>query len=108
MGTDNALVNSPNEKDVELFVQVTADFATLTSLTVSLYTDSDVAFGSATLLFSSAAVAAASLVAGYKFTLPRIKEGVERYLRITYTVAGSDATTGTVMAGLVLDSQTGV
>ena len=56
MGTDNALVNSPNEKDVELFVQVTADFATLTSLTVSLYTDSDVAFGSATLLFSSAAV----------------------------------------------------
>lgn len=108
MGADDSLVNSPNEKDVELYVQVTSDFATLTSLTVTLTTDNDVAFGSETTLFSSAAIAAASLVAGYKFRLPRVKDGVERYLRLTYTVAGSNATAGTVTAGLVLDSQTGV
>jgi hypothetical protein len=108
LGADNALVNTPNLKDAELYVQVTADFATLTSLTVTLTTDNDVAFGSETTLLTSAAIAAASLVAGYKFKFSKLPEGTERYLRLTYTVAGSDATTGTIMAGLVLGSQTSI
>ena len=108
LGADNALVNSPNNKDVGLYVQVTADFATLTSLQVSLGTDTVAAFSSETTLFTSAAIAAAALLAGYVFKLPNLPEGTERYLRLTYTVAGSDATAGTVTAGLVLDKQTGV
>jgi len=108
MGADNSLVTTPNMKDAELWVQVTADFATLTSLTVTLTTDNDEAFGSETTLLSSAAIPAASLVAGYKFKFSMLPEGIERYLRLTYTVGGSNATAGTISAGLVLKSQTSV
>ena len=108
LGLDASDVFNPNEKNAELLVQVVEDFATLTSLTVSVQTDADAAFSDPTTLFSSAAVAAASLLAGYKFKLPNLSEGLEQYVKLVYTVAGSDATAGKITAGLVIDKQTNV
>lgn len=106
LGNDHARIQPLNEKGVtELFVQVTTAFAGGTSLKVTLQSDDDVAFGSATTVLESAAVATATLVLGYQFrfsTLPRINE---QYLRLNYTVVGT-MSAGKVMAGLILDRQT--
>ncbi len=67
---------------------------TLTTVTFSLYTDGDEAFGSATLLWSSAAIAKATLVAGYQVAKFRLPSGCERYLRVTYTTDNTMETTG--------------
>jgi len=99
LGTDGSEVPTPNNKDAEILAQVTADFAGGTSVALSLYTDSDVAFGSATLMFTTAAVVTADLVAGYKFKVPHLPEGVERYVRVTYTVVGTHSA-GTITSGL--------
>ncbi|WP_413616414.1 hypothetical protein MRB56_09105 [Halomonas cupida] len=92
---------------VPLLVQVTEDFATLTSLTVTVETDDDPGFGSPKVLATSGAIAAADLVAGYQFPLQYMPIGTERYLAITYTVGGTDATAGTVTAGVVAGHQHG-
>jgi hypothetical protein len=84
--------------EIPLDVRVVTTFATLTSLAVSveIAADGDAAFGSPTTIASSAAIPAATLVAGYQFPFPaRIPEGVNaRYVRLKYTVAGSNATAG--------------
>jgi len=99
LGTDATGTPTPNNKDAEILAQVTTAFVGGTSVAFSLYTDSDVAFGSATLMFTTAAVVTASLVAGYKFKVPTLPEGVERYVRATYTVVGTHSA-GAVTAGL--------
>lgn len=88
-------------REMELLIQVVEDFATLTSLTVSLQTDTVEGFGSPTTLQTSAAIAAASLKAGYTFKLRIPYEGLERFTRINYDVTGSNATAGKITAGLV-------
>lgn len=95
-------------KQIPLLVQVTEAFATLTSLTVSLQVDNDVAFGSPTTVATSAAIVAASLVPGYRFKfLSDIPEGVnERYMRIYYDVTGSSATAGKIFAAITAGIQT--
>lgn len=93
--------------DMQLLVQVTADFATLTSLTVTVETDDNSSFSSAATIASSPAIAAASLVAGYIFPLAHIPmTGMERYVRLKYTVGGSNATAGTITASIVPSIQT--
>lgn len=93
--------------DIPLLVQVTADFATLTSLTVSIEVDDNTSFSSATTVASTHAVPAASLVAGYQFPLVTIPNTVnERYVRLKYTVGGSNATAGTITASVVTGIQT--
>lgn len=103
VGWAGALVGDLGNSDIQLLVQVTTTFATLTSLTVSVEMDDNSSFSSATTVARSEAIPAASLVAGYKFRLPdSIPEGTtERYLRLKYTVAGSDATAGKIYAGIV-------
>ncbi len=54
--------------NIPIVISVTETFATLTSLTVSIQVDDDVAFGSPTTIATGPAIAAASLVAGYRFT----------------------------------------
>lgn len=108
LGADGADVNSPNFKDAEVLVQVTTAFAGGTSIVATLQTDDNAAFSSATSLLATAAIATASLVAGYQFAIGKLpKVGLERYIRINYTVVGT-MTAGAVMAGLILDNQTGV
>lgn len=89
---------------VKLDVRVVTTFATLTSLTVTLEQDDDVAFGTVTTVGGTQAIPVASLVAGYKFNLDRLLLGLtKRYFRLKYTVAGSNATAGAITAGVVLD-----
>jgi len=91
---------------VDLHAQVTVAFVGGTSIALKLETDDDVAFGSATDLGSTPAIATAALVAGYKFAKQLPKEALERYLRLTYTVIGT-MSAGKIHAGLILDRQAG-
>lgn len=84
-----------------LAIQVVEDFATLTSLTVTLQGDDNASFSSPSTLWTSPAVPAANLVAGYKFGIEYWPSGTkERYYRLNYTVAGSNATAGKITAGI--------
>lgn len=107
LGADDSAVQTNNEKGmIEILVQVTTAFAGGTSLQVTLQTDTDVAFGSAASLQATAAIATASLTAGYQFAIIRLpRSAVERYIRLYYTVVGT-MSAGAVFAGLVLDVQT--
>lgn len=89
-----------------LDIRVVTAFATLTSLKVSVETDDNSAFSSATTILETEAIPAASLVAGYVFNIDRIPFRTrERHIRLKYTVAGSDATAGAITAGIVAASQ---
>jgi hypothetical protein len=93
--------------DIPLLIQVTEAFATLTSLTVTIQVDDNTSFSSATTVASSHAVPAASLVAGYQFPLVTLPNTVnERYVRLYYTVGGSNATAGTITASIATGLQT--
>lgn len=93
---------------IPLLVEVTEVFATLTSLKVAVQMDTTAAFSSPTIIAETEAIAAASLVAGYKFRmLAQIPEGAtEQFIRLYYTVAGSDATTGKIFAAVTAGNQT--
>jgi hypothetical protein len=107
-GAYSALVGDMGKGSiVPIRIQVVTTFATLTSLKVALQADDDVAFGTPTTVLETEAIAAAALVAGYYFNLTQIPmKTTERYLRLYYTVAGSDATAGKITAGHVLAHQT--
>jgi len=82
----------------ELTIHVVVDtaFATLTSLTVSLETSTD---GSTwTTVLSGPAVPRASLTKGANIFCVRVPQGLSRYVRMKYTVGGSNATAGKVTA----------
>lgn len=104
------VIDTGNPKDyghcgAPLLVQVTEDFNNLTSLAISLQTDSDSAFGSPRELFT-VTVLAADLKAGFKTPVITVPHKAERYLRVNYTVVGTAPTTGKVTAGLVAGVQT--
>lgn len=94
-------------QEIEISVLVTEAFATLTSLTVSIETDDNSSFSSAATVYTSPAIPVATLVAGYQFKTPaHFSLGTnERYARLKYTVAGSNATTGKITAGVVAARQ---
>ena len=107
LGDDNALAPVPNEKgDVEILCQVTETFVGGTSLAITLQSDDDEAFGSATTLLTTPAIVTASLVAGYQFTIAVPREKItEQYLRLSFDVTGT-MSAGKITAGLVLNRQT--
>lgn len=107
MGADSDRIQEFVEKAGELFCQVDADFAGGDDLQVVVQTDDDVAFGSATTVYSTAAIPVADLVAGYQFRLAQLPPHTsERYLRFNYVVTGAGLSGGSVVAGVVLDKQT--
>jgi hypothetical protein len=96
---------------IPLSVQVVEPFAGLTSLTVSVQTSDDAGFGSGVVTHaSSGAVPVADLKAGWTSTLnyvpPAGPAGMKRYLRLNYTVTGSNASAGKVTAGVTMGHQT--
>jgi hypothetical protein len=92
---------------ITLHVQTTEAFATLTSLTVAVQVDDNTSFSSPTTVLATQAIPVASLVAGYVFNIDELPPRTsERYLRLYYTVAGSNATTGKITAGIVYAAQT--
>lgn len=76
-----------------------------TTLVVKLQTDTQSSFGTAVDLITTAAIAKATLIAGYEVIKQKLPQGVQRYLRVSYTVAVSDFTGGTITAALNLDKQ---
>lgn len=94
---------------IPLLAQVTADFATLTSLTITVETSDNADLTSSTVLYSSGAIAAADLVEGYQLPIDVIPNGATgRYIGLRYTVGGSNATAGTITAGISMGNQTNV
>lgn len=92
--------------EIDLAISVTQAFAGLTNLQVSVQASPDNATW--TTISSGATVPVASLVAGYQFKVPgSIEEGANaRYLRLYYTVGGSNATAGKLTAAIVASRQT--
>lgn len=83
---------------------VTEAFNTLTSLAVALQTATDAAFTTPVTL-QTVSLALAALLAGEEFSFSCLPHGCLRYLRLYYTVTGTDPTEGQISAGLVFDSQ---
>lgn len=93
--------------NVPVSITVTESFNTLTSLTISVETDDNAGFSSATTVWTSPAYTLAQLAVGAKYLLPdAIPAGVnERYVRLKYTVGGSNPSTGKITAGVVAARQ---
>lgn len=99
-------------KKVPLRIQVTEDFATLTSLTIDIVTSDSATLASGNIVHdTSGAIPVASLKKGWVFsqdTIPIAQGSVpmKRYLGIVYTVTGTNATAGKVTAGVTMGNQT--
>lgn len=92
---------------VPILIQVTDDFATLTSLTVTIETG-DVA---ATLgkVLATETILVADLKAGKQTFVQFLPNGVTgRYLGVRYTVNGTNASAGKITAGISMGNQTNV
>lgn len=90
------------DADVEVAVTVEQAFNTLTSLKVAVETATDAAF-TTPVEVASRTYLLAELTLGALLRFPaEIPEGANlRYLRLNYTVAGSNPTTGKLFAGVV-------
>ena len=90
---------------VEFMAQVasTAAAGGSATVTISLQTSKTSDFASATTLLQTGAIAVADLKAGYRY-VATVPHGVQRYLRVNYTVATGPLTAGTFTAGLLLDA----
>jgi hypothetical protein len=84
---------------VEILILVTQTFDNLTSLTATMETSSTEAFSVAVPLIAST-LPLASLTAGTRFPIGHLPGGALRFLRVAYTVVGSNPTTGKVVAGI--------
>lgn len=91
--------------DIPLLIQVTETFNNLTSLAVAIQTADNSAFSSPKTL-ATVTVPVADLKAGYQTPVITLPKGVQRYLRINYTVTGDAPTTGRITAGIVAGVQT--
>ena len=93
--------------EIPLLIQVTVDFATLTSLKVAIQSGDVEGFtGQVDTVLETEAIPVAQLVAGYQFPIHSIPKGVKhRYVRLYYTIAGSTATAGAVSAGITKGNQ---
>jgi len=91
---------------VPVLIQVTEDFATLTSLTVTLEVSAAAGLTSPKVL-ATETILVADLVAGKQTYMQCLPNGVDmRYLGVRYTVTGSDATAGAITAGISMGNQT--
>lgn len=88
-------------------VQIVTAMDALTSLKVAWQMDDDSAFGSATTVLETEAIALATLVSGYVFNIQNVPLlSTERYGRFYYTVAGSANVAGTITAGILFGNHT--
>lgn len=95
---------------ISILVQVVTTFNTLTSLTISIESDSVVGLSSSPVVAASTgAVPLASLVQGYQIPIQVLPNNITgRYLGIRYTVGGTNPTLGKITAGITLGNQTNV
>ena len=100
--------NMNTGEPVEILCQVEEAFTSggSTTLTVSLVTDDNEAFSSATTLITTAAIPKASLVQGFNIPISFLPANVERFVKLVFTVATGPFTAGKINSGLVLARQT--
>jgi len=93
------------EDELYLVVDVETTFTSggAATLTVSLETDDNSGFSSATVKFTSAVFALASLTAGSRLAAVRLPKGMERFSRVSYAIGTAALTAGKVDAHLALD-----
>mgnify|MGYP001556935709 FL=1 len=93
---------------IGLFAQVGTTFATLTSLNIQLVSADDSALSTNAIThFDSGAIPVASLTAKARVVGLDLPFGkYRRYVGLKYVVTGTNATAGTITAGLVEDLQT--
>jgi hypothetical protein len=89
---------------ITLVIQPTADFNNLTSLGVAVQVSNSFAFGSPETVLETS-LPLASLVAGRRFPIGSVPRGMKRYMRLYYTITGTNPTTGTIVAAAVLSGQ---
>lgn len=90
-------------KDVPVEFAVTTAFASGGSATllIELITSAAAALSSPTVMWSSGAIAVASLTLGLKLSIRNLPRGIlQRYLGARYTVATADMTAGTIWGGI--------
>lgn len=104
-GADDRDIGQGEDLRLVIVVDTTTASTGSSTVTFALQTDDTSTFGSATTLWTSAAIAKATLVAGYKVADIPIPKGVEKYLRVYYTLATADLTAGAFTAVIVKDSQ---
>lgn len=105
-GTANLVRDIGLGQRIPLRIQVVEAFNTLTSLAVTIQVDDNEAFSSPTTV-DSQTIALAGLTLGAVFNSlyfvpPKTNE---RYVRLNYTVAGTNPTLGKITAGFVMAHQ---
>lgn len=91
-----------------IMIQVTEDFATATSVTISIESSAAAALTSATVHATTGAIPIATLVAGYSIPIRFVPDGtMGKYLGLRYTVTGSNATAGKFSAAVATERDTG-
>jgi hypothetical protein len=91
---------------LRVFVDTTATSGGSSTVTVALVSSASTALTSVTTHYTSAAIAVASLVAGFTAVDIQLPPGqYKRYLGIIYTVATADLTAGKFTAALSKDRQ---
>ena len=89
---------------VEVFIQVTEDFNNLTSLAIKVQTSSAENLGTTTDLIEQT-ILAADLTKGAVSSIKFLPKGNLGYMRLVYTVKGSNPTTGKILAGITDGAQ---
>ncbi|WP_415718291.1 Bbp16 family capsid cement protein [Maridesulfovibrio sp.] len=84
------------------------DFATLTSMRVGVQASESEEFTLFDTLFESGSIPVAELKQGYSFPLPSLPVTHKAYLRLSFTVIGSNASAGKVSGYLIMDDQTNI
>ena len=91
---------------IPILIQVTSDFNTLTSLTVTLETSAAAGLTSPVVL-ATESILLADLVAGKQTFMQYVPNGAElRYLGVRYTVVGTNPTLGNITSGITMGNQT--
>ncbi len=85
---------------VPLLIQVVSDFSNLTSLTVKIQTSETEDFSSNEELATST-LELAELKSGKRFPISYLPKGNKGYMRIVYSVDGTQETTGKITAGVI-------
>lgn len=95
--------------DMWLVVQVIQAFTLLTSLTITLESDSATTLASAPVVHFSQTVALAGLTAGATVVRVQLPSAdYKRYLGLRYTVTGTNPGAGSILAFLTMDVQRNV
>lgn len=89
-----------NELYLHIKCMTTATAAGAATVVFSLETDDAEAIDSASVVFTTPAIAKATLVAGYEVARIRIPAGLQQYLAVRYTVATGPLTAGAFSAFL--------